>query len=167
MNAQGFTPDSEAYYAEMMRILSPHGYFKLFLAEYEGEVVSCMLAVPFGDTIIYKRGAWSGIHGEKRPNEAMHWAAIRWAKEQGYRYYDFDGMEPLVARLALAGEPIPHNMIETVTRFKLGFNGLIVLRPGVYEYVYNPILRWGYNSVYPRISNSPRLKKIFHQLRRM
>ena len=40
------------------------------------EPVSAMLAIPFGDTVVYKRGAWTGEHGALRPNEALHWAAI-------------------------------------------------------------------------------------------
>ena len=87
---QDFSVKSEAYYAEKHRLLSPHGYCKLFLAEYktevETEVVSAMLAIPFGDTVLFKRGGWSGRRGNLRPNEVMHWAAIQWAKAQGYRY---------------------------------------------------------------------------------
>lgn len=164
---QNFVPDSQEYFANMMQILGPHGHFKLLFAEYEGEMVSAMLAIPFGDTVIYKRGAWAGIHGDKRPNEAMHWAAIQWAKEQGYRYYDFDGIEPPVAKLVLQGEPIPEEMLQTVTRFKLGFTDGVVLLPLAYEYLYNPVLRWGYNTIYPQIATSRKFKKAIKQLRRM
>ena len=164
---QNFIPDSQEYFAEMMRILSPAGYIKFFFAEYEGEIVSAMLAIPFGDTVIYKRGAWAGAHGNKRPNEAMHWAAIQWAKEQGYRYYDFDGIEPPVAKLVLQGEPIPNKMLQTVTRFKLGFTQGVVLLPRSYEYLYNPVLRWGYNTIYPQLASSRKFKKALKRLRRM
>jgi lipid II:glycine glycyltransferase (peptidoglycan interpeptide bridge formation enzyme) len=162
---QNFTPSSEEYFANMMRILGPHDYFKLFFAEYEGEPVSAMLAIPFGDTVIYKRGAWAGAHGDKRPNEAMHWAAIQWVKSQGYRFYDFDGIEPPVAELILQNESVPREMLQSVTRFKLGFTTGVVLLPPPYEYVYNPILGWGYNHMYPRLARSPRVKRLIKQLR--
>lgn len=164
---QRFTPNSEEYFAHMMRILEPHNHFKLFFAEYEGEAVSGLLAIPFGDTVIYKRGAWAGAHGEKRPNEALHWATIQWAKGQGYRYYDFEGIQPRVAKRILNSEPIPDNMLQTVTRFKLGFNGQVTLLPDAYEYLYNPVLRWSYNTLYSQISTSKRLKKALKWLRRI
>jgi hypothetical protein len=37
------------------------------------------------------RGGWSGEHRSRRPNEALDWAGIRWAAEQGLRWYDFHG----------------------------------------------------------------------------
>ena len=164
---QNFMPDSEDYYQEMMQALQPHSCFKLFLAEYQGEPVSAMLAIPFGDTVIYKRGAWAGAHGDKRPNEAMHWAAIQWAKAQGYHYYDFDGIEPPIAKLVLQGQPIPKEMLQTVTRFKLGFTEDVRLLPQACEYIYNPLLRWGYRNIYPRIAHSRKLKKVIKKLRHM
>lgn len=163
---QGFSPNDEAYFTDLTRILRARGHCKLFLAEHEGEAVSCMLAIPFGDTVVYKRGAWAGTHGEKRPNEAMHWAVIRWAKANGYRYYDFDGLEPDVAESILQGQPIPRESVQSVTRFKLGFNGAIVLRPGVYEYVHGPVLRWAYGSVYARAMGSPRMVRLIKDLLR-
>ena len=65
---QSFSTYSEAYYREMNRIFGQFGYFKLFLAEYQGEPVSAMFAISFGDTVLFKRGGWSGRHGNRRPN---------------------------------------------------------------------------------------------------
>jgi lipid II:glycine glycyltransferase (peptidoglycan interpeptide bridge formation enzyme) len=162
---QGFSINSEAYYSEMRRILSPFGYFKLFLAEYQGEAVSAMLAIPFGDTVTYKRGGWSGHHGDRRPNEIMHWAALTWAKAHGYRYYNFDGIDPLAAGALLRGEPLPATLVDSVTRFKIGFGGQLTFMPGVYDYVYNPVLRCIYNTAYQRIANWSVTKKIHERLR--
>ena len=33
--------------------------------------------------------------------------AIRWAKAQGYRYYDLEGIDPHLARAVVAGAPAP------------------------------------------------------------
>lgn len=138
---QRFVPDNETYISEMYRLLAPRGWLALFMAEYEGEPVSAAIAVCFGDTVFYKRGAWSGRHKERRPNEVMHWEMIRWAQAQGYRYYDFDGITPECANALLRGEPIPAKLNRTVNSFKLGFGGQVVLLPHVYSYVYNPVLR--------------------------
>jgi lipid II:glycine glycyltransferase (peptidoglycan interpeptide bridge formation enzyme) len=138
---QGFAPDDEEYISRLYRIFEPRGWLGLFLAEYNGEPVSAALTIAFGDTVYYKRGAWSGKHRELRPNEMMHWEMMRWAKAQGYSYYDFDGIKPECARAVLRGEPMPQELNRSVNSFKIGFGGRIVLLPSVYSYVYNPLLR--------------------------
>ena len=162
---QNFPVYSEDYYSNKRNILSPFGHFKLFIAEYKDEAVSTMFAIPFGDTVLFKRGGWSGRHGNRRPNEVMHWTAIQWAKSQGYRYYNFEGIDPDVAEKLLRGESLPDGMSQSVTRFKLGFGGDIVLFPGVYDFVYNPILRWTYNSVFTKITNLSAMKNTVNYLR--
>jgi len=137
---QGFTPEPEAYVAELYRLMAARGWLTLFIAEYQGEPVSAALAVSFGDTVYYKRGAWSGREGRHRPNEAMQWEMIQWARREGYRYYDFEGIDPGVAGAVLRGEA-PDPAAHTVSSFKLGFGGEVRLFPGMYAYVYNPLLR--------------------------
>lgn len=156
---QKFSPNRASYLTEMCRILGQAGQFKLFLAEFEDQAVSGMLAIPFGDTVIYKRGAWSGLHGNRRPNEALHWFAIQWAKARGFRYYDFDGIEARTAGRVAAGKPLPDSMLHSVTRFKLGFGGQVVLLPGSYYYIYHPLLRWSYQQTVPLIARSRTLSK--------
>jgi lipid II:glycine glycyltransferase (peptidoglycan interpeptide bridge formation enzyme) len=150
---QQFDPYPLEYFSEMWRMLEPPGYLKLFIAEYQGEALSALLAVPFGDTVIYKKGGWSGRHGKLRPNEVMHWTAIKWAKAQGYRYYDFEGIDPKVARALLKGAALPDSATQTLNRFKLGFGGQVTLLPGVYCYVHNPFLRLTYNTLFTRIED--------------
>jgi lipid II:glycine glycyltransferase (peptidoglycan interpeptide bridge formation enzyme) len=162
---QGFSPYPEEYFAEMWRVLGPRGHVRLFLAEYAGEAVSALLLIPFGDTVIYKKGAWSGRHGNRRPNEALHWMAIKWAKAQGYHYYDFEGIDPEAAGAIAHGEPLPDSLTQTVTRFKLGFGGQVFLYPGPYDYVCNPVLRWAHATLYRKIANWPIIEIILNRLR--
>lgn len=161
---QGFAPEPEAYISGMYRILAPRGWIRLFIAEYRGEPVSAALAICFGDTVFYKRGAWSGLHGKHRPNEVMQWELVRWAKAQGYRAYDFEGIEPACARAVLRGEPIPEPLNGTVTSFKLGFGGRVALFPGVYDYVYNPFLRWTHHAMC-RVEHSTVARRMLNRIR--
>lgn len=156
---QGFVSNTEEYYADLWRILEPHGYCKLFLAEYQDEPVSGMLAITFGDTVIYKRGAWNGRHGKLRPNEVMHWSAIEWAKSHGFRYYDFEGIDPDAAKKVIQGEPIPNSATQSVTRFKIGFGGQILLLPDTYNYIDSRFLNWSYHKGYPKIAGWQVTKK--------
>lgn len=95
----------------------------------------------------------------------LYWSAIKWAREQGYRYCDFTWIDPKIARMALQGEPIPDSLKQNATFFKLGFGGQVTISPGGYDYVYNPLLRWAYHKVGPRISKSPMVRNIFNHLR--
>lgn len=162
---QQFSSYSKEYFSELWRILRPHGYIKLFLAEYEGEAVSAVLLIPFGDTVIYKRGAWSGRHGNRHPNELIHWTAMMWAKAQGYRYYDFDGIDPKDVKLITDGKANSGSLTQTVTSFKLGFAPQVTFFPAIYDYVYNPFLRWAYTTVFPKIANWPMVEKVMNAMR--
>jgi peptidoglycan pentaglycine glycine transferase (the first glycine) len=150
---QHFSEPSEEYFSEMWRIFRPHGYIRLFLAEYAGEAVASVLAISFGDTVIYKKGAWSGHYSKRNPNDVLQWTAIRWAKAQGYRFYDFEGINRRAARALIQGEPLPDSVKQTYTSFKLGFGGQVVLAPHAYGYIYNPMLRWGYHTIFPKVAN--------------
>lgn len=50
-----FTPESYAYYKNLWRHLEPSKHVKLFFTEYKGEVLSGLLVIPFGSTVVAKR----------------------------------------------------------------------------------------------------------------
>ena len=152
---QAFSTNALDYHVEVWRAFSPHGHMKLFLAEVDGEIVSGLLAIPFGDRVIYWRGAWSGHHGNLHPNEAMQWTAMMWAKSHEYRYYDLEGIDQKIGEAIVRGEPLPKGRIHPLTSYKLGFGGQVVLLPGLYDYVPNSLLRWGYRVLFSRIPNQP------------
>jgi peptidoglycan pentaglycine glycine transferase (the first glycine) len=148
---QRFPVQSREHFAEMWRLFAPPGHLKLFLAEHEGEAISAALTIPFGDTVTYKRGAWSGRQGNVHANEVLHWAAIGWARAHGYRYYDLEGIDAQTARRVASGEVEVGAGPRSVTAFKLGFGGKVVLSPGNYDYVSNPLLRQVYAALAPRL----------------
>lgn len=146
---QQFTSFEASYLVALWDLLEPHDHVKLFLANYQGEAISALLMIAFGDTVTYWRGGWSGRHGNLHPNEAAQWAAMRWAKAQGYRFYDLGGLDLDTARAAVRGEAPPTT--KSPSHFKLGFGGDVAFLPGACDYIYNPILRWSYTSVLPKI----------------
>jgi lipid II:glycine glycyltransferase (peptidoglycan interpeptide bridge formation enzyme) len=162
---KNFSVFPEEYFSAMWRSLRPHGYIKLFLAEFKGEIVSAQIAIPFGDTVINKLSVWSGQHASQHPNEALMWGAIAWAKAHGYRYYDFEGIDPTVARLILQQQDLPDSLKHTVTTFKLGFGGEVKFFPGVYGYIPNAFLRGIYTTIFAKLPNSPMVYAALHNLR--
>ena len=162
---QKFLPYPEVYFSRLWRLLSPHGYIKVFLAEWAGAVVSALVALIFRDTVYTLAIGWSGRHGECRPNEVLYWSTLIWAKAHGYRYCDFTWIDPRAARAVVSGEPFPDSLRQTPTFFKLGFGGQVTLFPGGYDYVYNPVLRRVYHAVGPKIYQSSMVRNVLNHLR--
>ncbi len=134
------------YWRRFYEVFGSRGFAKIFLAEYQGEVLSSLLLVSFGDTVIYKKGGWMGRHKELHANDLLQWEAIQWAKQQGYRYYDFEGISPDVASSILQTGHVPKNNEGSVTSFKFGFGGQVTFHPEAYDHFFNPILRWMYRN---------------------
>jgi lipid II:glycine glycyltransferase (peptidoglycan interpeptide bridge formation enzyme) len=141
---QGFAAYPARYYEEMWRAFGPGGHARLLVAERDGEALSALLVIAFADSAVYKMGAWSGRARELRPNELAHWAAMRWARERGHRWYDFEGIDRGTADALRRGEDSPE--AAGVTRFKLGFGGEVAFFPQARDYAYGhilgPPLRW-------------------------
>jgi peptidoglycan pentaglycine glycine transferase (the first glycine) len=142
----GYDRRGEGYYAELWRALAPRGHVELFIAEYEGEPVSAVLAIPFGDTCYHMEWPWSGDHGSLRPNDLIEWETVGWAKSEGYRFSDLVGIGRSAAEAILAGEP-RHPELHSADSFKLRFGGELILLPEAYDHVYNPVLRVAYRSI--------------------
>jgi lipid II:glycine glycyltransferase (peptidoglycan interpeptide bridge formation enzyme) len=149
-----FSHFPEEYFEEMYRIFHPYRAIKLLVAEVVDEIVSMILLITFSNTASCKFAAWSGNHGDYRPNEGIHWAGMQWAKSQGYDFYDFEGIDECVAKLILNGQKIPESMRLTTNRFKLGFKGKIQLSPCAYDHFYNPVLSFAYRLMYPIMKKS-------------
>ncbi len=151
---QAFSTNSLDYYVGVWRAFNPGSHIKLFLAEVDGEAVSALVAIPFGDRVVYWRGAWSGRYGDLHPNEVMQWTAMMWAKSHNYRYYDLEGIDQKIGEAIARGEQ-PNGRTHPLTSYKLGFGGQVVLLPHLYDYVPNPLLRRGYHILFSKIANQP------------
>lgn len=162
---RGFTSYEKEYFHDMWQAFTPHDGMKLFLAEMDGELVSAYLVVAFGETVIPKRSAWSGSHARLKPNEAAQWAAIKWAKEQGFRYYDLGGFDDETARAIRAGELDAEALTQSVASFKLGFGGELKVLPEPQAYIRSPLLRPVYRAAAPLMSRWPIVDKALNRLR--
>lgn len=151
---QGFTPYPLSYFEKMWEVLEPHGMMKLILTEYEGELISGLLIVPFRDTVIAKMLGWSGNHAERRPNDGLFWSALQWTRAHGYRFFDIEGFDRACAEKVVCGEEIPEEMKRSHDYFKLGFGGQVVLYPVAFEHIPNPILRWVYHQARGQVNSA-------------
>jgi len=119
------------YYQRVWQIFAPDDCVRLFLAEYEGQLLAGIFVGLFARQGLYLYGASSNERRQLMPNYVLQWEAIRWAKQRGALLYDFWGIpETDEEDEAMAG----------VYRFKRGWGGRVVQFPGCYEHAYHPFV---------------------------
>lgn len=99
---------------------------KIFTTLYDEKIIGCMLCISYKDVLFeYYVGAYSKFY-DKYPNNLIPWEVFKWAKEHGYKTFDFGG----------AGKPnIPYGVRE----HKMKFGGNLV-NFGRYEKKHFPLL---------------------------
>ncbi|WP_206811234.1 lipid II:glycine glycyltransferase FemX [Paradesulfitobacterium ferrireducens] len=120
-----------SYFEDLYDTLVPAGLGKLFIGEYEGQVVAGTLAFVLGDKAWYIYGASSNSHRNVMPNYLIQWEMIRWAKSLGCTLYDFRGVP---------GDLNEDNPLYGLYRFKKGFNGEYTEFIGEWDLVYRPLV---------------------------
>ena len=145
-------PSDEDFFHQLWSAFAPRGHARLFLAEYAGEIVSGLFAIPFGDVFKNWKIGWSGRHAEVRPNHLLHWEVIRLAKKEGYRFFDFVGIDRKVAEMVFHGHSIGE-VASGSAFFKLAFGGTVELLPDSYTYLNNTLVRWAYERWAPRLKD--------------
>jgi lipid II:glycine glycyltransferase (peptidoglycan interpeptide bridge formation enzyme) len=120
---------SEDYYYKLLSLNKD--FAKLFFAEYEKKILAANIVIFFGDTVTYLFGGSSKEHRNLMAPHLLQWEIISQAKKEGYKFYDFWGID--------------EKKWPGVTRFKLGFGGRIITYPGTYDLVFNSFIYQLYN----------------------
>ena len=128
-----FSGHEKDFYKKMIEILGPQHHTKMYLAEYEKEIIAGMILTYYKDTAIYYYGASSDQYREVMAPYLLQWTAIKDAKERGFKYYDFLGIAPPGAK---------NHPWAGVTEFKLKFGGRTVEYVKAREYVFKPFWYW-------------------------
>ncbi|MBU4347433.1 peptidoglycan bridge formation glycyltransferase FemA/FemB family protein [Patescibacteria group bacterium] len=110
-----------SYYKEMLK--ADNDFIKLFFAEYKGKPISSIIVAFFGDTATYAHGASSSEDRNVMAPYLSQWHCVKLAKELGYKYYDFYGINA--------------KRWPGVTKFKKGFGGKEINYPGTYDLVFD------------------------------
>ncbi len=136
-----FSAHARTYYQAMLSALSSE-FVRLYIAEYQGQIIAANIIVWFGQTATYLHGASADKYRNVMAPYALQWQQLQDAKEQGLRYYDFWGIAPpgSAKEKAWAG----------ITRFKQYFGGFEVRYIGTHDLILHG--RWY------------RLYKLAHQL---
>ncbi|RLC38801.1 hypothetical protein DRH27_01380 [Candidatus Falkowbacteria bacterium] len=116
-----FRLHSKEHYRRMLQV--DNNFVKLILAEYQGKIIAGNILIFFGDTATYVHGASANEYRNAMAPFSLQWKAIKLAQEQGYKYYDFYGID--------------EDKWPGVTRFKKGFGGKEINLPGTYDLIFN------------------------------
>ena len=125
---------SFAYYRALFDLARTYGAgapeYRLLLAQVEGEAVAGIVVCFRGARAWYPYGASSDRHRGLMPNYLLQWQGIRMARERGCLSYDFCGIPP---------SDDPSHPMHGLYRFKTGFGGTIVHRPGCWDVALAPV----------------------------
>jgi lipid II:glycine glycyltransferase (peptidoglycan interpeptide bridge formation enzyme) len=141
------------YYETMFRVFSRQQRAELFMASIDGEPVATNFVLGYGDSARYLIGA-SSASTNARPMVALQWAAIRWAKAQGYDWYDFEGIRRNLAEAHRQNGSLPDEAMDGPTRFKLSFGGRVEIFAEALDRAPDPLLRPVVKLLAPRIDQS-------------
>lgn len=148
----GFLVRDLSYFENMWDALTPPGYMRLCMTYFEGQPVAGAIVYLFGDKAMYTYGASSNEHRNVMPNHLMQWTLIKWAREQGCKWYDFRGVSP--QREAVEGDHL-----QGLNRFKAGFSPRYVEYIGEYDLPLSPTLYWLWTAALPRVRNAMRARR--------
>jgi len=103
---------------------------RLYIARHENDDLAGIVTLFRGKQATYLYGASSNIKRNLMAPYALQWKAMRDAKAYGCTVYDLFGIPP---------DESPGHPMAGLYRFKTGFGGSIVHRPGSWDYPYKPV----------------------------
>lgn len=97
----------------------------ILAARHEGELLAGIILSIYGDTATYMYGASSSHKRNLMASYAVQWEAMKLARSKGCLRYDLFGIPPT---------DDPDHPMHGLYRFKTGFGGRVIHRPGAWDY---------------------------------
>jgi lipid II:glycine glycyltransferase (peptidoglycan interpeptide bridge formation enzyme) len=103
----------------------------MYTANHENEPLAVIVVLFMGEIATYLYGASSNKKRNLMAAYALQWKVIQDAKEAGCLCYDLFGIPP---------NDDPSHPMAGLYRFKTGFGGQIIHRPGSWDFLYKPVI---------------------------
>ena len=116
---------------EMCSLKNKNLDIRMYIAEHEGEEIAANMVLFYGKTATYLYGASSNNKRNLMAPYALQWKAVQDAKQMGCNVYDLFGIPPFED---------PDHPMSGLYRFKTGFGGDIIHRPGSWDYPYRKLI---------------------------
>lgn len=144
---QGYAPLPLDYLSALYRDLSATGHAVLFVGEVDGVAVAADLMTACGDML---RGRLSGFDRSGEATRlsvpaAIRWEMIKWAKGQGYRWFDFGGLRPESLTALLDAPEYDAERLPAADQPKITFGGRAFRYPTPVEMIRPATLRIAYD----------------------
>lgn len=140
----GFEAASEDYLRNLYQQLAPGGHVVLFLTEFGGEPVAGQLFTACGGVL---KARLTGFDRAKQPPNGTAslqlWTSLRWAKAQGFGWFDFGGLPESSLQAVMNGDDLDD--LPGIDKFKIDFGGTPVLYPRAVELINSHLLRGTYD----------------------
>lgn len=130
---------------------------RLYVAEHEGDALAAIIVLFRGEEATYLYGASSDIKRNLMAPYALQWKAMQDARARGCIRYDLFGIPP---------EENPLHPMAGLYRFKTGFGGLIIHRPGSWDYAYKPLVTQAFRLAEASRKKIRSVRKAVRSLRR-
>jgi hypothetical protein len=101
-----------SFYRQVVERLGTAGMARLLLAKHSGKFIAGAIFLCYKDTVYYWHGASHREYLNVAPNDLILWELIKWARQEGYEYYDLVRVEP--------------DRLPGIASFKMKFGGDIV-----------------------------------------
>jgi lipid II:glycine glycyltransferase (peptidoglycan interpeptide bridge formation enzyme) len=111
---------------------------RLYLASHDGEDIAGIITLFRKEEAVYLYGASANHKRSLMAPYALQWQAIRDAKAAGCAFYDLYGIPP---------NDDPDHPMAGLFRFKTGFGGTIIHRPGSWDYARKPVVTALYHAL--------------------
>ena len=121
---------SRAYYESLLQKASARPLASLYIAEHEGAAIAAIITLFFNSQAVYLYGASSNAKRSLMAPYLLQWQAITDAKKSHCAAYDFYGIPP---------DDNPSHPMHGLYRFKTGFGGAVVHRPGSIDAPLSPL----------------------------
>ncbi|MDD2786126.1 MAG: peptidoglycan bridge formation glycyltransferase FemA/FemB family protein [Patescibacteria group bacterium] len=138
----GFVQHSSDYVYKTLQTLAAAKMARLRVAELNGAMLAANVEISYGQTVTYLYGASSHLMRQAMAPYALQWDAIKAAKQEGAKKYDFWGVNPQNVSSALYKKSW-----EGISRFKAGWGGEQVDLIGTWDLPLNMAL---YNLIFLR-----------------
>jgi lipid II:glycine glycyltransferase (peptidoglycan interpeptide bridge formation enzyme) len=129
---QKFYAHNTRYHKTMWKILKKNGIARLFTAVYKNEIIAGWIVFCWKDTIYYPYGASSRNHKDVMAPNLLLWEIAKWAKKQGYFYFDLWG--------AMGPNPDTNDPWYGFHRFKEGYHPILKESIGSFDLVIKPFV---------------------------
>lgn len=123
----GFALEPLSFFRNLFDTLCPSGLARIFFAEHEGDILGALFMVTYGGRSTYLYGGTTDTKRNYMGGYSLQWAAIKAAKEDGCRHYDFWGYDPAV---------LPGSAYAGFSRFKSQFSGEYIELVGSLDYYF-------------------------------